>query len=59
MTTINMDIDKTTMSFISKKNIDINTYVLTLIKEDILLNQIQESKKSWVLTLDSLSDLDN
>ena len=58
MTTLTMNIDNETMNFISKKYVDINSYLLRLIKEDILSNQIQESKKSWIYRLSNLDDLD-
>jgi len=58
METLTIKIDKNTMSYVSKKHRNINTYLSRLIKEDMLLNQIKESKKSWINKLETLDDLD-
>jgi len=58
MTIITINFDTTTINYISQKNFDISSYLTKLVKEDMLLNEIEESKKSWKCTLKSLDDLD-
>lgn len=59
MSTLTVEVDNSTKKFISRRNSDSNSYLLNLIKEDMLLSEINESKKSWVNNLNSLTDLDN
>jgi len=59
MATISVEVDKTTMNFISVRSWNTSSYLSKLIKEDMLLNEISDSKKSWINTLDDLSDLDS
>jgi len=58
MTPITIEFDNITIKYISQKSFDVNTYLIKLVKEDMLLNDIQESKKSWIYSLNSLDDLD-
>lgn len=58
MTPVTIDFDNTTVKYISQKKIDIKTYLIKLVKEDMLLSEIQESKKSEIHTLSSLNDLE-
>ncbi len=58
MTPVTIDFDNTTVKYISQKKIDIKTYLIKLVKEDMLLSEIQESKKSGIHTLSSLNDLE-
>jgi rRNA-processing protein FCF1 len=46
MTTLTINFDTTTVNYISQKNFDISSYLTKLVKEDMLLNEIEESKKS-------------
>jgi len=59
MTTLTVELDSPTIKYLSNKSKDTNSYLLKLIKEDMLLSEIQESKKSWINSLNSLDDLDN
>lgn len=58
MTPVTINFDTKTINYISQKNFDISSYLTKLVKEDMLLNEIEESKKSWIHTLNSLDDLD-
>lgn len=58
MTTLTVEVDNSTIKFISTRHRDTKSYLSKLIKEDMLLNEINESKKSWVNTLGSFDDLD-
>lgn len=46
MTTLTVELDSPTIKYLSNKSKDTNSYLLKLIKEDMLLSEIQESKKS-------------
>jgi hypothetical protein len=46
MTTLTVEVDNSTINFISTKNRDVNSYLTKLIKEDMLLDEINESKNS-------------
>ena len=46
MTTLTVEVDNSTINFISTKHRDINSQLAKLIKEDMLLSEINESKKS-------------
>ena len=59
MTTLTVEVDNSTINFISTRHRDVNSYLSKLIKEDMLLSEIKESKKSWVNNLNSVNDLDN
>ena len=59
MTKLTIEVDNSTINFISTKYKNVNSYLSKLIKEDMLLNNINVSKKSWVNKLNSLDDLDN
>lgn len=59
MTTLTIEVDNNAIKYISNKHRDINAYLWKLIKEDMLLNEINDSKKSWINTLNSLDNLDN
>ena len=59
MTTLTVEVDNSTINFISTKNRDVNSYLTKLIKEDMLLDEINESKNSWIKKINSLNDLDN
>jgi len=59
MTTLTLKFENNLIDYISEKQLDVNLYLEKLIKEDMLLNKINESKKSGVNKLNSLSDLDN
>lgn len=59
MTTLTVEVDNSTINFISTRHRDVNSYLSKLIKEDMLLSEINESKKSWVNNLNSVDDLDN
>lgn len=58
MTPVTINFDTTTINYISQKSFDISSYLTKLVKEDMLLNEIEESKRSWKHTLGSLDDLD-
>lgn len=58
MTPVTVNFDSKTINYISQKKIDISSYLIRLVKEDMLMNEIEESKKSWKYTLNSLDDLD-
>ena len=59
MTTLTLQFENKLIDYISSKKMDINNYLKKLIKEDILLNEIKDSKKSWIIKMNSLDDLDN
>jgi len=59
MTTLTVEVDNPTIKYISNNHRDVNAYLWKLIKEDMLLSEINESKKSGINTLNSLKDLDN
>ena len=59
MTTLTLKFENNLIDYISEKQLDVNFYLEKLIKEDMFLNEINESKKSGVNKLNSLSDLDN
>lgn len=59
MTTLTLKFENNLIDYISEKQLDVNLYLEKLIKEDMLLNKINDSKKSGVNKLNSLSDLDN
>ena len=59
MTTLTVEVDNSTIHFISTRHRDVNSYLSKLIKEDMLLSEINKSKKSWVNNLNSIDDLDN
>jgi hypothetical protein len=59
MTTLTVEVDTSTINFISSRHRDINSYLSKLIKEDMLLSEINESKKSGINKLNSINDLDN
>jgi len=46
MTPVTIDFDKETINFINKRQSNISSYLIKLVKEDMLLNEIDESKKS-------------
>lgn len=56
MTTVNIEISDWIYTKLQSKNL--NAYIVKLIEEDLLLKEIQESKKSGSFSLDSLDDLD-
>lgn len=58
MTTLTVEVDTSTINYISSKHRDVNSYLSKLIKEDMLLSEINESKKSGISSLNSLDDLD-
>ena len=58
MTTLTVEVDNSTINYISTKHRNVNSYLSRLIKEDMLLNEINESKNSWVNKLNSLDELD-
>lgn len=58
MTPVTINFDTKTINYISQKSFDISSYLTKLVKEDMLLNEIEESKRSWKYTLNSLDDLD-
>ena len=59
MTILTVEVDTSTIKFISARHRDVNSYLSKLIKEDMLLSEINESKKSWINKLNSIDDLDN
>ena len=59
MTTLTLKFESKLIDYISGKKISINNYLEKLIKEDILLNEIKDSKKSGINKLNSLDDLDS
>jgi len=59
MTTLTLKFESKLIDYISDKKISINNYLEKLIKEDILLNEIKDSKKSGINKLNSLDDLDS
>jgi len=59
MTTLTVEVDTPTINFITSKHRDVNSYLSRLIKEDMLLSEINESKNSWTNILNSIDDLDN
>ena len=46
MTTLTLQFENKLVDYISEKKIDINNYLEKLIKEDMLLNEIKDSKNS-------------
>jgi len=58
MTTLTVKIDNKAINFIATKHSNINSYLSKLIKEDMLLTEINESKSSWINNLEFLDDLD-
>ena len=46
MTTLTLKFENKLVDYISDKKININNYLEKLIKEDMLLNEIEDSKKS-------------
>lgn len=59
MTTLTVKFESKLIDYISDKKININNYLEKLIKEDILLSEIKDSKKSWIVKMNSLDDLDS
>ena len=60
MTELTIKLDENILKYIMKKNTSkIDEYIAKLIKEDMLLNEINESKKSWEIILESIDDLDD
>lgn len=60
MTTITIELENEVVSYVkSKWKSNLNLYISNLLKEDMLLNSIKESKLSWTHLLNSLDDLDN
>jgi hypothetical protein len=59
MTTLMVDVDTKTVNYINSRNKNTSWYLSNLIKEDMLLNDINESKNSGINKLNSLRDLDN
>ena len=59
MTTLTVEFDTKTINYISNKHIDINSYLSKLVKEDMLLSEINDSKTSWINTLNSIDELDD
>ena len=60
MTELTIKLDENMLKYIMKKNTSkIDEYIAKLIKEDMLLNEINESKKSWEIILESIDDLDD
>ena len=58
MTTLTLNFENNLIDYISDKKININNYLEKLIKEDMLLSEINDSKKSGINSLNSLNDLD-
>jgi len=59
MTTLTLKFEKSLIDYVSKKQVNINNYLEKLIREDLLLNEIKDSKRSWINTLNSLDELDD
>ena len=59
MATLSVEVDNSTINFISTRHRNTKSYLSKLIKEDMLLSEINESKKSWINNLNSFDDLDN
>ncbi len=60
MTELTIKLDENMLKYIMKKNTSkIDEYIAKLIKEDMLLNEINESKKSWKFLLENVDCLDD